>query len=261
MPERLQGAFEPHHEGVDRIDEALHLVRYPLANRVEIVGAAFGDRLAETVERPERQRHRHPNDDRGADDHEQQAQRGADQDRMRQLLAGDGGFRHGHRKRHGIDARGSGAGKGSDADRLATERGVLERRRLTLAAGDRRQRLIAGDEFSGRPVGAVEDAVLRCGRQHFQSHIGDIDLERPVLCNDHPLGDRQRGAGQHAVGHVVCRIDRLVPGVDHGDRADHRRRDEKPGKQPPAQGIGRRRRQWLGALQERRHGAGAVVSR
>jgi hypothetical protein len=87
----------------------------------------------------------------------------------------------------------------------------------------------------GRPVDAVEDAILRRRGQHFEGDIGNVDLQHAVLRHHDALGDGERRAGEHAVGDRVRRLHRLAVGIGKGDDADHRRRDEQPEQQAPAE--------------------------
>ncbi|MNL72270.1 hypothetical protein D3C87_1975550 [compost metagenome] len=76
MAQRIERTFKPHHEGIDRIDQALHLVGNPLGDRMQIIGTALRQRLAETIERTKRQRDGHPDDRGRTQDHEEDTQRG-----------------------------------------------------------------------------------------------------------------------------------------------------------------------------------------
>ncbi len=167
---------------------------------------------------------------------------------MCQLRPGDGRFGNRDDEGNGGGAGGGGARQRRQPDRFAAEGRVRIAAFLLAEAGDDRQRLVTGDEAFGA-VDAVEDAVLRRRGQHFQRDIGNVDLERAVFGHDDALGNRQRGARQHAVGDGVRRVDRLPIGVDQRDQTDRDERHEQPQEQPASKRIGSGpRHQGLGSL-------------
>ncbi len=215
---------------------------------MQVVGVALGDRIAKTIERPQREGNGNPDDDRGTGYHQAEAQSGANEDRLRQLPASDRRFGNGHHERHRVDAGRGRTAKGRDADWLAAERGVGKARRASRNLIKRRKRLVAGDELPGRAIHSVEDAILRRRGQHFQRHIGNVDLERPVLGDNNALGDRQSRTGKNTVRHDVGCRDSLAIGIGQCDDADDGRGDQQPAKQPSAKGIDRRPHSGLAVL-------------
>ncbi len=193
MPERIERRLQPHHEGIDRFHQIFHLHRHGLPDWMQVVGAALGNRFAEPVKRPERNRHRDPDNDRRAHDHEQQAQGRAQDDGLRKLAAGDRRFSHRHGKGHGIDAGGSKTADRGDADRLVKKHCIAIGRRFSGRILHRRQVLVTGEKLPVWPVDTVKHPVLRRRCQHFQRDIGNIDLQRAVFGHHHPLGNRKRG--------------------------------------------------------------------
>ena len=235
MPQRLDGGAEPHHEGIEALHQPLDLARHILADRLQVVGVALGNRRAQPAERPQRHGHRDPDNDGSPGDHHGEAQSRAQQDGAGKLTARHRGFGDGDDERHRGNAGRGRALQRRDPDRLTAKHRILEGRRLAGLEHDPRQRLIPCDEAAGRPIDAVEDAILRRRGQHFQRHIGNIHLQRPVLGDDDTLGNRQRRAGQHPVGDRIRRLHRLRPGIEQRQRADNRGGNQQPAKQAAAQ--------------------------
>ncbi len=51
MAQGVERRFQAHHEGVDRFHEPFDLARHGLVDRMQIIRAALGDRIAQPIER------------------------------------------------------------------------------------------------------------------------------------------------------------------------------------------------------------------
>ncbi len=103
VPQRIESRLQADHERVHGIDEPLDFVRHLLADRMQIVGAALGDRIAKPIERPQGKGDGDPDDHRRPGDHQPETQGGTDDDGLRELAPGDRRLRDGDDEGNGID--------------------------------------------------------------------------------------------------------------------------------------------------------------
>ena len=227
IAQRAQHLRKPRHEGVQRLDHPRQLGRDIATDRRQIIGGSRSQPLAQPVERPQRQRHRNPDDQIGAKDQPRQPDRRTQQDGTGQFAPRQRRFGDGHTERNGLDPAGDRPHQGQEPDRLTQERIIA----IALAAGTglrRRQRLIAGDKTQ-RPVDPVKNPILRGRAEHLQRRIGQIDQQSQILIDRHPLGDRQRRAAQHPVRDCGCGLFGLAPGVNQRHQTQNRGRRQQPG--------------------------------
>ena len=234
----VQRRFQPPHERIDGGHQPAHLAGHRRFHRAQIAGIAGADRIAQPVQRPQRQGDRQPDNGRRAPDHQCQPQRRPQQDGAGQLLPGIGGFGHGHHEGQLVDP-GRGRARQRRQPHRHTAKGPIGKGR----AAPRHRRGagefgIAGHQLAGRCIDAVEHPVLRGRAEHFQRAIGDFHRQLPVFGQRHPFRDHQRRSGQNPVSQRIGGLRRLAPGVDQRRGAQNRRRHQQPQQKAAAQGIG-----------------------
>ncbi|MCY1433912.1 hypothetical protein D9M71_499540 [compost metagenome] len=237
----LEQAAQTGVELVEGVHQRPQLARQVgLRQRLQVVAGARRHRLAQLLQRAQRQTHRQPHQAQRGERQQAHAPQGADQQLAGHALAGATGLGHADLG-NALQVRFADRLQQADhAHRLLAVDAIVEarQRRIVVGALDlrrrRRQRLVAGNQRAERIEHLVVDAPGAVVGEGVQRHVGHIGLELAVAAVQ-AVGHRARRGQQGAVVGGVGRAPRAPVAAQAAEQQDQCQQQGQPAQQTPAQ--------------------------